>query len=358
MNPSRLSVARRKRGLTKKKLAETADFGQRTITAYERGEIPASPEAVERLARALRFPTSFFYGEDLDEPEVSGSNFRSLSRMTRRQRDSALASGTLGFHLARWTESAFNLPKPVLPDYGEISDPESAADRVRVDWGLGWGPAPSMVQLLESKGVFVLSLSGCAREVDAFSTWNGDRPFVFLNPMVTAERSRMDCAHELAHLVLHRHQNTQKRNVEHEAKLFASAFLLPRDGIEPTARRGPSLGGVLTDKVRWKVSALAYVVRLHRLGLLTDWHYRRLCIMLRRYGIEEPNGIKREQSALLGKVLAALRDEGVTRGSLAGELCIDQDDLDSLMRGLVMTGVRGEGMGGVSGNRPELRLVT
>lgn len=357
MNPSRLSVARRKRGWTKKALAREARLGARTISAYEAGDIEASPEAVASLASALRFPVAFFDGEDLDEPEVDGATFRSLSRMTRRQRDSALASGALGFHLAHWLEEQFTLPPPDLPDYAEIADPETAADRLRTEWGLGWQPIPSMVQLLESKGVIVLSLSDCAREIDAFSTWNGERPFVFLNPSVTAERSRMDCAHELAHLVLHRHQDSRNKDVEQEAKVFAGSFLMPRKGVGPTARRQPSLNTVLKDKLRWRISALGYVVRLFRLDMMTEWQYRMLCMQLRQYGDQEPNGIRREQSILLDKVLSALREDGVTRGSLADELSITQDDLDALLRGLVMTGLKGDGAGSGSSERAALRLV-
>lgn len=357
MNPNRLSLARRKRGFTKKRLAEIARCGARTITAYETGEIEPSRAALGRIASQLGFPLAFFDGADLDEPQVDGATFRSLSRMTARQRDSALATGAFGFHLARWIEGGFDMPAPDIPDLGSLDDPEKAADRLRMEWGLGWGPAPSMVRLLESKGVVVLALSDCAREIDAFSAWNGERPFVFLNPSNTPERSRMDCAHELCHLVLHRHQSTRSRDVEHEAKIFAGAFLMPENGMLPTARRGSSLTTVIKDKRRWGVSALAYTVRLHRLKLVSDWHYRQLCIQLSRYGKTEPNGIGREQSAVLGTVMATLRGEGVTRRELAERLELSVNDLEALLRGLVMTGLPGGGTGRQDPGRAELRLV-
>ncbi len=357
MNPNRLSLARRKRGLTKKRLADLAGCGARTITAYEAGEIEPGRAAMGRIASTLDFPLDFFDGADLDEPQVDGATFRSLSRMTARQRDSALATGALGFHLARWIEDGFDLPGSDIPDLASLDDPERAADRLRMEWGLGWGPAPSMVRLLEAKGVVVLSLSGCAREIDAFSAWNGERPFVFLNPSNTPERSRMDCAHELCHLVLHRHQSTKNRDVEHEAKVFAGAFLMPRDGVLPTARRSPSVTSVIRDKRRWGVSALAYTVRLHRLELVSDWHYRQLCIQLSRYRKNEPNGIAREQSAVLGAVMATLRKEGVTRRELANRLELTAGDLEELLRGLVITALAGGGTRRQESGRTELRLV-
>jgi Zn-dependent peptidase ImmA (M78 family) len=215
-----------------------------------------------------------------------------------------------------------------------------------------------MVHLLESRGVGVLSLSGCPREVDAFSSWHNDRPYVYLNTLKSSERSRMDAAHELAHLVLHRHQNKRRKDVEQEAKEFASAFLMPRHDVLAHARRRPSTATVVADKARWGVSAIAYVVRLHRMKLMTDWHYRQLCIHLS--GKAEPNPMPREGSSLLASVLRQLRTEGVSRRQIARELTINPEDLEELLSGLVMTAVAGEG--GPSGHDPEgekprLRLV-
>ncbi|MEK2654790.1 ImmA/IrrE family metallo-endopeptidase [Pseudomonas aeruginosa] len=50
-------------------------------------------------------------------------------------------------------------------------------------------------------------------QVNAFSCWRrGVTPFVFLNTQKSAEASRFDAAHELGHLVLHRHgENKGKR---------------------------------------------------------------------------------------------------------------------------------------------------
>ena len=54
-----------------------------------------------------------------------------------------------------------------------------------------------MLHVLEAKGVRVFSLAENTRNVDAFSSWREERPFVFLNMQKTAERSRFDAAHEL-----------------------------------------------------------------------------------------------------------------------------------------------------------------
>ena len=62
-----------------------------------------------------------------------------------------------------------------------------------------------------------------------FSHWQGDVPFIFLNTTKTAERSRMDAAHELGHLVLHAHTGGgSTKPHEDEAQAFAAAFLMPK----------------------------------------------------------------------------------------------------------------------------------
>ena len=47
--------------------------------------------------------------------------------------------------------------------------------------------------------------------VDAFSVWREYTPYIFLKLMKTAEHSRFDAAHELGHLVLHRHGGPKGR---------------------------------------------------------------------------------------------------------------------------------------------------
>lgn len=199
---SRLDLARRRRGFTKKRLADDAELSARALTAYERGENVPSEATVERLASVLGFPVSFFTAPDIDEPTIDSVSFRSKSSMTARQRDQACGSAALATVLGDWIAERFELPSPDVPRLRDV-DPESAAEEVRVAWGLGLRRAPNMVHLLEAHGVRVFSLVEECAEVDAFSFWRGSTPYVFLNTMKSSEHSRMDAAHELGHLVLH-----------------------------------------------------------------------------------------------------------------------------------------------------------
>src|SRR5262249_39830512 len=314
-NPSRLTWARRRRGLTKTKLAASIDVELRSVSAYETGEFAPEADRLGRIARLLRFPEAFFFGDDLEAPAADTASFRALSKMTAGQRDTALGSGAIALLLNEWIESRFDLPEPEVPDLGRDASPEGAAEAVRRAWGLGELPIKNMVHLLEAKGVRVYSLAIDAAEGDAFSMWRRDRPFVFLNTLKSAEHGRFDAAHELGHLVLHRHAAPNGQEAEQDANAFASALLMPAASVRANAPRFATIDQLMQLKKIWNVSLAALTYRLHRLGLLTDWHYRKLYIEIssRGYRKSEPDGGPREVSQVLQKVFNALRQDGVTK---------------------------------------------
>src|ERR1700738_197220 len=179
--PARLTLARKRKGLTKMELASSTKVDVRSISAYESGQYAPSDETLVALGRALKFPVTFFFGEPLDEPRPDPASLRAQSKMSSTQRDMALSQGALALHLNSWLEEKFELPQARIPELSREKTPEAAAEALRREWGLGNAPIRNMVHLLESKGIRVFSLSVKAREVDAFSMWRGDTPFMFLN---------------------------------------------------------------------------------------------------------------------------------------------------------------------------------
>lgn len=344
-NPSRLTLARKRRGLTKQKLGDRIGMDWRSVSAYEGGEYPPSYETLIKLESALEFPRTFFQGCDLDIPEPDAASFRAMTKMTASQRDMALGQGALALHLCKWIEKRFDLPQADLPDLSRDRTPEAAADSLRAHWGIGVLPVKNMVHLLEAKGVRVFSLAIDAREVDAFSMWKETTPFVFLNTGKSSEHSRYDAAHELGHLVLHRHGAPQGPEAERQANAFASAFLMPKSSVFAYGRSSPTLARLLELKKTWNVSVAALNYRLHVLSLTSDWQYRSLCVQISQsgYRMREPDGSPHENSQVFVKVLLSLREEGITRFQIANELCISVPELDQLMFGLVMITVDGGG---------------
>ena len=339
-NPQRLSFARRRRGLTKKQLASKVGVDPRSITAFEAGEYQPIEGTLLALVRILDFPQNFFFGDDIEEPLASGVSFRAMSKMRTSQRGAALTSGAIGFLLSDWVDARFALPEPDLPDL-RLQTPAAAAVTLRQYWRIGEQPVRNMVHLLEAKGVRVFSLSENCRELDAYSLWRADRPFIFLNTYKSAEHSRFDSAHELAHLVLHRHGQPSGQTAEKEAQAFASAFLMPEASVRAEQRVIPSLPYLIKLKQKWAVSLSALVVRLHQLGMISDWHNRSLFIEMQRHGyrIREPNGIAKETSQVWDKVFSILRSEGIGKQKIANELSVFPPEIEKLVFGLVTMGV-------------------
>lgn len=334
-NPSRLVAARQRAKLTKKDLARRADLTEKSLAYYEGGRQPTQA-TVQKLSRALGFPAEFFFGDDLDAPSAENASFRSFSRMSAAQRDAALAAGAIAFTFSDWIEANFNLPTVAVPDLAG-ADPEMAAEVIRAEWGLGVLPIKNIVHLLESKGIRVFSLVEDTREVNAFSSWQrGVVPFVFLNTIKSSESSRFDAAHELGHLVLHRHGETKGKEVEAEDNAFASALLMPRSEMLAVASSVRTVADVIRVKKRWNVSAMALIYRLHKVGGLTDWLYRAMCIELSSMGMrtKERESAERETSLVLKKVFETLKAQGRGLRAIAADLALPVEELHKLVFGL------------------------
>jgi Zn-dependent peptidase ImmA (M78 family) len=191
------------------------------------------------------------------------------------------------------------------------------------------------VTYLETKGVRIFSLSENTRTVDAFSCWRNGEPFIFLNTFKTTERSRFDAAHELGHLVLHKHGGPNQRDAEQQANAFASSFLMPRADVLATVPYASRLSDLIRHKKRWGVSAAALAYRLHRLKVITDWQYRTFVIQLKaNYSDSEPESLPREKSHVWRTVLQELWREGKTVSQIARQLDMPTDEVGALLFGL------------------------
>lgn len=324
--------------LNKKTFADRINVRPLTITRWENCESEPTAENLDAIARVLMFPRSFFFGPDLDEPLHELTSFRSQESMTAATRDAALAAGTIGFRIMDWIGDRFDLPNQSLPDLRTFAEPEIAARALREEWALGEKPVSNMIQLLESKGVRVFSLSENTEKVNAYSLWRSDgTPYVFLNTFKSAECSRFDAAHELAHLVLHRDGSVTGRSAEDQANAFASAFLMPKSDLLAVLPRVMHLRHLINAKTRWRVSVAALTYRVHKLGIISDWKYRDLCIEISSNGYRknEPSGIERERSMVWEKVIKTLWREKVTQEDIAAALDIPADEVSDLIFGML-----------------------
>jgi len=342
MNGDRLRVARQRRAMTKKNLAEMMSVTPRTITGWEADEYPPGERHLRKLSDVLGFPISFFELDDTAKTMTEAVSFRSLTKKTAGQRDAVLAMCDIAKDVATWIAEWFRVPAPAVPDLRD-EDPVIAATLLRREWGLGNRPIKSMVHLLEAKGVRVFALVENCREVDACSFWSDGVPFVMLNTETSNERCRFDMAHELGHLILHKHAAPTGRAAENEANAFAAEFLMPESSVRSFNAEYWSIRALIEKKKLWNVSALALAYRLHYLGLISDWHFKSLNIELGRRGYKnkEPDGSPKEQSDIFDAVLKVMREREISLRFTANEMSIPEAELMGLLYGLAKVPIEG-----------------
>ncbi|MGO3327657.1 ImmA/IrrE family metallo-endopeptidase [Gordonia sp. (in: high G+C Gram-positive bacteria)] len=337
LDPERITLARTRRGMTKADLARELGVTPRSITRYESDGAPLS--AASALSSALEFPIKFFSTPPTAQIEANGVNFRAARRAGARQRAAAVAAGAIGIEVGLWISERFNLPPVAVPRRFE-DDPALAARILRANWALGVKPLPNAVQLVEAHGVRVFTLPPIAEQVDAFSCWHGDVPYIFLSRRRSPERMRFDVAHELGHLVMHRAKDRDDTAQEREADQFASEFLMPREALPVQVRRNPTTSEVLEARARLKVSAMALVRALHHAKRMSDWHYRQMCIDLsgRGYRSGEPGGMpSHEMSRVFPQVLKA-----VGAKEIAEDLLVPAEEVRALTFGVELRVTRAE----------------
>lgn len=366
LTPERIRSARRKCGLTKTELARKMQLTAKTIAKYERDGAPLGQAS--KLADVLGFPESYFSQDPLLPPSLEEVNFRAGRRANVRERSSAVETAPFGEILMKWVEQRFKLPALNLQEFQDES-PRVAARLLRTAWGLGTKPLPNLVQLCESKGIYVLGLPVLAESVDAYSTWRSDKPYIYIARRKTPERTRFDVAHELGHLVLHSlDMSLDEQNIESQANEFASEFLVPEDSIVEHLPLNPSVDQVIEVKNHFKISAMALVYAARHAGRMTEWSYRQSCIELTQRGFRtgEPGGMREhETSRVFSYVLNPQRRPAITVKMIADELSLPESDVHALTFGIELRAVhhrevqvnREAPAQSASDGRPHLQLI-
>ena len=363
-NPERLNIARERRAMSKKGLADLIGVTPIAVHRYEIGENAPSPEKLERIAEVLGFPLTFFSGDDIDRPRSDNASFRGLASKTDRIVGAALAAGALAWRFDDWVSTKFGRVELDLPEFDPAIQPQVAAKLLRQHWRLGDMPIENMVQLLETRGIRVFSLAENTKEVDAFSVWRDDVPYIFLNRFKSAERSRFDAAHELCHLCLHKHGGAaaihKNSPIEKDAQAFAGAFLMPESDMRSIVT-GPiyRVDDLVRYKKRWRVAAAALAYRLHEIGLVADARANSFYVEMSRRGWlkQEPQEIAREQSYLWQQYFDDLRTRGITKAHIADQTGVPVPELEALLFGLAnMLTIDGEGVR-TPPRKVDLRLV-
>ena len=338
--------------LTQTELARRVGVTRQSISMYEQGLTVPGPTVMGRIASAVNQPLAYFSDDPAPEFGTASIHFhRAIGQDTKRRNMACEVFGSWLARTARYLDEFVNYPTIDLPlalepesENNRYTDEEIelAASKCREMWRLGSGPISNMVSLLENKGILVCRLVIPDEKVEAFSFWNGNKAFVFLSSEKTScSRARFDAAHELGHLILHRWAGLEDledrkilKRIEHEANLFAGAFLLPWNSFldELFSTR---IDAFLPMKLRWKVSIQAMVYRCKHLDVIDEDQATNLfkTISFRKWRRAEPydDTIPSEEPQLLNRAANILLSSGrISSDEMARAIQINRNLIEEI----------------------------
>ncbi len=324
----RLSQILAARRLTQVQLASMVGVSPATISKWRAGTQAPEREALERLAGVVNVTPEWFTRPPTEK--VSLPLFRSNASAhvaARAMLEARLEwAQDIAVALMEFVDyPELNLPTRSFSDPEQITpeDIEKAACECREMWRLGRVVVEDLALAVEGAGIILIREETGIAQIEGLSAWSEvlERPLILLSAdKDNGYRSRFDLAHELGHLVLHRHiQRTTDRDrhklMERQAHHFAGAFLLPAETFASDVRMPVTLDDLLLLKRRWGVSVAAITMRLYALALLDE--EGKLALFKRRSarwgGKSEPGDGDRkpEQPRLLRRTIDLLVDENV-----------------------------------------------
>ena len=280
----RLRLARRKANCSLRDLS-AAMAGRVTAQAigkYERGESVPSSGVLLALSKALG--VSLNYLMDTQGIQLAGVEFRTKANTGARDR------AKVETEVLEWIERYLQIETVLDLDSAEWQCPvaklrrlnraagaEKLAADVRDAWNIGFDPIPNMTELLEEKGLKVLTVALPDR-VSGFTCLvkrrNGesDLPVIVANDQFSLERRRLTLGHELAHRLIDNNSLSDKEE-EKAATVFAGAFLMPAEHLlDEVGKHRHALGykELIDLKHLYRVSGAALLTRLQQLDVISE----------------------------------------------------------------------------------------
>ena len=269
------------RRLSQLSLAQLVGVSPSTVSKWCNGLQAPEPATLERLAEVVNVEPEWFTRPL--QVRLTPPLYRSTVAALSAAREMFEARATWGQELALALAEYVDFPNLALPACGfthvdqiDDTDIESATLACRDLWKLGRAAIPDLALALEGAGVILIREETGVSQIEGLSTWSPAlaRPIVYLSAdKDNGYRSRFDLAHELGHLVLHKHvqvtgDKAQHALMEQQAHRFAGAFLLPAESFTDSVRTPASLDSLLLLKRRWGVSVAAMIMRLNALEIV------------------------------------------------------------------------------------------
>ena len=282
----RLSQARLMNGWSMDQLSEKTSrkVTKQSISKYEKGLMLPKKDTLAALSSALDISIDYFLGTgmSIDTPMLRKAFNGYVSDEEVTKLESMLAYWSEQYITAESKAGMLTCFVNPLKDkvVSTIEDACDAADSLRRAWNCGDGALPSVLRLMERKGIKILDRQlPCG--VLGLSTWADHKyPLVvidFANEKHTVERLRFTASHELGHIVLNIPRDVEPADREKLCSQFAGCFLLPKttliEELGGTKRARLTLDELIDLHEEYGVSVSALVHEAWDLRIITREHY-------------------------------------------------------------------------------------
>lgn len=332
LNHNAIVLARESRGLSQSALAKTINVPQTLISRMEHGiKTDITKHILEKLSEHLQYPEDFFYQQGHIVPISAEIQYRKGSKLkiSDQKRTEAIANITrLQINkLLQDIEIETNLKQFDLDDLGW--SPVDVAKAIRTFWKVPRGPMQNVTELIEAAGIIIIQDNFNTRFIDGFSLYNGEKyPLIFISNDIPGDRYRFTLAHELGHILMH---NIRTPDMEEEANLFASEFLMPEYDITDDLTN-ISFKKLADLKQYWRVSMAAIARRAWQLKTISDVQYRYINMQMSSagYRLKEPFELNKEKPRLLDEIIKLhFNSLNYTVEDLSKFLCFNTDEFRS-----------------------------
>ncbi|MFN3379830.1 MAG: helix-turn-helix domain-containing protein [Runella zeae] len=284
----RLTTARKMAGLSLQELADKMDnrISKQAIHQFEQGKSKPEADTLLDLAKALNVRLDFFFRDN----HVQFDKLEYRKKVKLSKTEATAINETAKDWFARYFELeelmdahiSFENPLTGILIRNE-EDLEKAADSLREKWELGTKPIPSVIEMLEQKGIKVLEVNA-TDGFQGFSAEANGRLVVVLNANDDAFRKRFTALHELAHIVL---GFAEGLDVERYCHRFAGAVLFPKQSVIEvfsSKRKKLAFAELLQQKCYYGISVQAILKRLRDLEVINEATYKGFLIWMNKVG--------------------------------------------------------------------------
>lgn len=301
-----------------------------TLANYEGGKHQAPLDILAALADLYQRPINWFLEKG---PILTGVHYRNKkSKIGVRElaRFEAVAQ--------QWLEAYRRLDEELEPqrqkrnfNLGVDMTGAEAANVVRENFESKDGPVTSVVEVMEEAGIRVMELP-TTLAIDAMSARLGEEDVVVLNTNVPNDRSRMNTAHELGHVLFNDCSDEKKTNHDVQEKRafeFASHFLLTKPMLIE-AFQELSMVRLVQFKQRFGISLAAMIYRAEAEKILPGHLAKQLWIEFSKRGWrrKEPGYVKEDRATRFEQLLeSAVHNENLTWPQVVKLTGIREDEL-------------------------------